>query len=129
MPYSHSILDSEGNEQLQRRFGTRIDLESFRYETSSQQNDFRKFLRVIDDKLPLAESSNISDPDTALCIFEATQGVVAHVMKLIRRASAIALEEGGKKLTQDILALAYEQRLAAHYPDKSNPFGDVLLMT
>lgn len=125
LPYSHTILDDTGNEQLQRRFATRIDLEPFGYETSDENKDFRRFLNAIDDKLPLAERSNLADPSTALCIYEATSGVVAHVMKLIRRATVIALEKHTEVLTFEILSLAYEQRLAANDPGKPNPFGEI----
>jgi Cdc6-like AAA superfamily ATPase len=128
LPYSHTILDSPGNEQLQRRFATRIELEPFAYETSQERQDFRRFLNVIDDKLPLAEKSNLADPATALCIYEATQGVVARVMKLVRRATAIALKLHRERITSDTLSVAYEERLAANDPSKPNPFGDIALV-
>ena len=70
------FLDADGNEQLQRRFGGRIELEAFRYNTSKERQDFRRFLNVIDEKLPLAEKSDLADPSIALCIFEATNGVI-----------------------------------------------------
>lgn len=125
LPYSHTILDEVGNEQLQRRFATRIELEPFAYETSKERQDFRRFLNAIDDKLPLAEKSNLADLGTALCIYEATSGVVAHVMKLVRHATCLALEAGQEKLTQAILGLAYEDRLAANNPSKPNPFAEI----
>ena len=128
LPKSHTILDSENNEQLQRRFALRIVLEAFRYNTSRERQDFRRFLNVIDEKLPLTEKSDLADPTTALCIFDATNGVVANVMKLVRRATAIALESGRERLTVEILGLAYEQRLAANNPGKANPFGDIALV-
>lgn len=128
LPYSHTILDAPGNEQLQRRFATRIELEPFGYQTSQERQDFRRFLNVIDDKLPLAEKSHLADPATALCIYEATQGVVARVIKLIRRATAIALKSHRERITSDILSLAYEERLAANDPSRPNPFGDIALV-
>ena len=127
LPYSHTILDTHGNEQLKRRFATRITLGPFGYESSQERQDFRRFLNMIDEKLPLAEKSNLADPSMALCVFEATGGVVAHVMKLIRRATVIALESNRETITLDILALAYEQRLASNDPEKENPFGDIAM--
>jgi|SoiMethySBSTD1v2_1073268.scaffolds.fasta_scaffold04443_10 Bacterial TniB protein. len=126
LPYSHTILDAVGNEQLQRRFAARIDLEPFGYETSAERQDFRRFLNAIDDNLPLAEKSNLADPATTLCIYEATNGVVANVMKLIRRATVIALESNSEILTFEILSLSYEQWLAANNPSKPNPFDAIL---
>jgi type II secretory pathway predicted ATPase ExeA len=128
LPYSHTILDAHGNEQLQRRFAIRIELEPFHYETSRERQDFRRFLNVIDDKLPLAERSDLADPGTALCIYEATNGVVALVMNLLRRATAIALESNRERITLDVLSLAYEQRLAANNPSNANPFGEIALV-
>ena len=127
LPYSNSILDEKGNEQLQRRFASRIELKAFAYGTSQEREDFRRFLKIVDDNLPLAEESDLADPDTALCVYAATNGVVAHVMKLLRRATVIALESNRERLTLDILSLAYEQRLAANNPSKANPFGDIAL--
>jgi type II secretory pathway predicted ATPase ExeA len=128
LPYSHTILDAENNEQLRRRFALRIELESFCFNTSRERQDFRRFLNIIDEKLPLAEKSDLADPGTALCIYEATDGVVAHVMKLVRRATVIAVESNREKLTVEILSLAYEQRLAANNPGKPNPFGEIALV-
>ena len=125
---THTILDAENNEQLRRRFALRIELEPFAFTTSRERQDFRRFLSIIDEKLPLAEASNLPDPATAFCIYEATNGVVAHVMKLMRRATVIALESNHEKLTVEILSLAYEQRLAANNPHKPNPFGDIALV-
>jgi len=127
LPYSHTILDAHGNEQLKRRFATRIELGPFGYESSQERQDFRRFLNMIDEKLPLVEKSNLADPSMALCIYDATDGVVAHVMKLIRRATVIALESNREKITLDILAIAYEQRLASNDPEKDNPFGDIAM--
>jgi len=128
LPYSHTILDADGNEQLQRRFAIRIVLEAFRYETSRERQDFRRFLNVIDENLPLAEKSDLADASTSLCIYEATHGVVANVMKLIRHSAVIALESNCERITMDILGLAYEQRLAANNPSQPNPFGDIAMV-
>ncbi|MGZ5434546.1 MAG: TniB family NTP-binding protein [Pyrinomonadaceae bacterium] len=127
LPYSNTILDAHGNEQLQRRFAVRVELGAFRYESSKERQDFRRFLNVIDEKLPLAEKSDLADPGTALCIYEATNGVVAHAMKLLRHATAIAVASNRERISLDILQRAYEERLAAYNPRKQNPFGDVAL--
>jgi type II secretory pathway predicted ATPase ExeA len=50
LPYSHTILDAENNEQLRRRFALRIELESFCFNTSRERQDFRRFLNIIDEK-------------------------------------------------------------------------------
>jgi hypothetical protein len=43
-------------------------------------------------------------------------------MKLVRRATAIALEQGSDRLTLEILARSYDERLAADNSAGENPF-------
>jgi len=122
MPYSHTILDAEGNEQLQRRFSTRISLEPFNWENHGDRQDFRKFLGTVDKNLPLNEWSNLSDLSTAFRFNLASDGVISRVMKVVRRAASIALELSKERLDLDVLSIAYEECLAANAPQKENPF-------
>jgi hypothetical protein len=126
MPYSHGILDAEGNEQLQRRFSVRISLQPFDWTDTEDRKDFRKFLQAVDVKLPLNEGSNLSDTIMANRIYIATDGIVSRVMKLVRRATGIALDLLRERLDLDILGTAYEDCLAASNPEKENPFVDDL---
>jgi type II secretory pathway predicted ATPase ExeA len=48
LPYSHTVLDDENNEQLRRRFALRIELAPFGFNTSRERQDFRRFLSIID---------------------------------------------------------------------------------
>jgi type II secretory pathway predicted ATPase ExeA len=120
MPSSEQIL--EANAQLKRRFAARASLAPFGWDSPEEQIEFRKFLKVLDGRLPLLERSQLADPETAYLIYCATGGTVAYVMKLVRRATAIALEQGGEKLTLETLAQAYDERLAADAPERENPF-------
>jgi len=122
MPYSATILDTEGNEQLQRRFATQLSLEPFGFKSAGEQKRFMRFLREIDIALPLLDSSDLSSPEMALRIYLATDGVIAYVMKLIRRATVLALDLAKTKLTLDLLEIAYEERLAGNNPERENPF-------
>jgi predicted AAA+ superfamily ATPase len=122
MPYSGTILDAKGNEQLQRRFAMRLTLEPFGYEDPVQQKDFQRFLKEIDDALPLIKSSDLASPAMAFRIYTATDGVIAYVMKLIRHATVMALDLAKTELTLDLLEIAYEQRLAGNHPERENPF-------
>lgn len=120
MPYSDQIL--EANKQLKRRFAARTSLAPFGWETDEEQEEFRKFLKVLDRRLPLMERSHLADTEIAYRIYCATEGTVAYVMKLVRRATAIALEQGSEQLTLEILAQAFDERLAADDPARENPF-------
>jgi hypothetical protein len=81
------------------------------------------FLNYLDEKLPFSRRSRLADPEMAMRIFCATEGVTGYVMKLIRRAAALAIDEKRECLEMDVLAWAYDERLAARAPDRVNPFA------
>lgn len=120
MPNCDDIL--EANTQLKRRFSVRESLEPFGWNTHQQQQDFRKFLRIVDTKLPLAKRSNLADQEMAYRFFCATNGVVANVMQIVRRAAAVAIERSLETLDLAILAETYKDRLATNNPKMKNPF-------
>jgi hypothetical protein len=122
MPYAVEILDAPGNEQLQRRFAVRTSIEPFGWDTEEERRQFRAFLRKVDDKLPLNDCSHLSDPLTAFRFYCATNGRVGKVMKIVRKATELALDEGLERLTLDVLADAYDERLMADQPERVNPF-------
>lgn len=122
MPGCESVLDAEGNEQLKRRFSNRAVIQPFRWKGSKENEEFRQLLKRIDDELPLLEDSNLADLATAFLIYEATDGVINYVMKLLRRASRIAIEDGRERLDYSILAEAYDEVLAKESMQRPNPF-------
>jgi predicted AAA+ superfamily ATPase len=122
MPGCESVLDAEGNEQLKRRFSNREVIQPFRWKGSKENEEFRQLLKRIDDELPLLEDSNLADLATAFLIYEATDGVINYVMKLLRRASRIAVEDGRKRIDHSILAEVYKKVLAKEFADRPNPF-------
>ncbi len=121
MPYSDVILHA--NAQLERRFAMRVSLDPFAWKTAERQTEFRMFLNYLDEKLPFPRRSALADPEMALRIFCATEGVTGYVMKLIRRAAALAIDEKRECLEMEVLAWAYEERLSARAPDRVNPFS------
>jgi Bacterial TniB protein len=124
MPYSHTILDAIGNEQLQRRFSVRVSLEPFDWKRTEDRKNFQKFLQVVDEKLPLNEWSNLSDLSMACRFHKASDGVISKVMKVVRRAASIALDLSRERLDLEVLSMAYQEYLAANAPEKENPFEE-----
>lgn len=120
MPYSEIIL--QANAQLERRFTMRERLDPFRWESEARQTEFRIFLRYLDESLPLAERSHLSDSETAFRVYCATGGVIGYVMKLIRRAAVLAISRSMKKLDGELLAEVYDERLSSGRGDHLNPF-------
>lgn len=125
MPYSHGVLDVEGNEQLQRRFSVRVSLEPFIWKETKDRKDFLKFLQIVDENLPLNGWSNLSKTNMAFRLYIASDGIVSKLMKLIRRATVIALDLSKEWLDLDVLNIAYEDCLASNAPEQENPFGEL----
>ncbi len=124
MPYCHFILDARGNEQLKRRFSLRRMIDPFGWGgTKEEQQDFRTFLRRVDNELPFNKRSNLSDRNIAFLIFYATNGIISYVMELVRIASLAAIRLSLENISIDLLADAYDESLALAYPDRINPFN------
>jgi hypothetical protein len=126
MPNCDQIL--EANSQLRRRFAIREKLEPFGWEHDDPQvkkqmrENFRRFLTMLDKQLPLKERSHIGDPKTAYRIYCATHGKVAGVVNLLRRAVGITLVDGEERISLEVLATAYNDRLKYDQPKIKNPF-------
>lgn len=120
MPYAEVIFHA--NAQLERRFAMRASLDPFGWQTVERQTEWRIFLHYLDEKLPLLRRSGLADPGMALRLFCATEGVIGFVMKLIRRATALAIDERLESLDLKVLGLAYDERLRGRAPDRINPF-------
>jgi hypothetical protein len=96
------------NPQLRRRFSTCYKLEPFGFETPEEKANFRKFLYVLDAQLPLTERSGLANRDLSFRIHYATGGSLAYVMKLIRRATHLALDSCVERLDLDVMEAAFE---------------------
>jgi hypothetical protein len=126
MPGCESVLDAKGNEQLKRRFSNREQIEPFSWKAEKEGQEFRQLLRSIEDELPLLEHSNLADLATAFLIYQATDGVINYVMKLLRRAARMAIERRANRIDHPVLADAYEQVLAKEFKQRPNPFLTLL---
>lgn len=122
MPYAVQILDAPGNEQLQRRFAVRANLDPFGWGTKDERNEFRAFLKAVDDQLPLTETSYLFDPLMAFRFYCATNGRIGKIMKIVRRATELALDRGMESLPIEVLSEAYDDRLRPDHAGRVNPF-------
>lgn len=127
----HSVKILEANPQLARRFAMRDELTDFEWivkgnkdktkrktkETKTNKNDYRVFLKIIDDGLPLAESSNLADRKIAYRMWNATSGNVNRTMKLIRYAAKLAINSGEERITLSFLETSYD----ILFSDDTNP--------
>lgn len=123
MPNSVRVLDARGNEQLKRRFSVRESLQPFTWSVKGDLSLF-KFLKELDDLLPLIESSNLADKDIAYRIYCATNGEMYRVMDLVRMAASIALDEGVERIDMQLLSKAYKECPPPDELDADNPFEE-----
>jgi DNA transposition AAA+ family ATPase len=135
LPQSVKIL--EANSQLRRRFTRRDELRNFKWlktlkadksqtdgekvKKDSKDYDYRIFLKVVDDDLPMAEASHLAGRLIARRMWEATHGNVDRTMKLVSCATGLALRSGEEKITLPFLEAAYEKLFAGDANE--NPFA------
>lgn len=120
MPHSEVVLAA--NPQLERRFSMRESLEAFGWDTTAKQGEFKTFLRHLDGRLPLPKRSNLAGHELSFRIYCATDGLIGYVMKLVRRASILAVDRGAECLDLELLSESYVERLASRGPRRVNPF-------
>lgn len=118
---STSLKVLEANEQLRRRFSAQEELEPLQW-PSSGPNPFVSFLRQVDKNLPFNERSNLAEADIAWPMYCATEGLVAHVMKIVREAGHDALDAQAPRLDRQRLATAFARTLLSVSGNKTNPF-------
>lgn len=110
MPHSVRILDN--NPQFNRLFTKRMSIEPLAWSDSEEKScEMKAFLRQIDDLLPFPERSNLSDHATAYKFHMATGGVVAKVMKLVRKAAEFVIGESRDFITEVDLYRAFKDQL------------------
>jgi hypothetical protein len=115
-------------EHTERRFKQRLTLRCFTWRTPQGQREFCGMLKRLDDSLPLAESSGLSEAALAGRFYLACRGVPDYLMTLVRGAVAEAIGRRNERILLDDLARVY-QRCLAHQrvlAEQSNPFiGDL----
>lgn len=110
-----------GNDQLNRRAMKHQRIEYFSMTGSENINRTKRFLDNLDKALPLAESSKLIDPDTALRFIYATNGVMSLMLDIAKDAANIAVENGRERLFLQDLAEAFELQFGEHLRG-TNPF-------
>ena len=120
LPSSKRIFES--NDQLDSRYTNRVELKAFSYFSQEEQNEFRVFLKVVDQALPFPNWSNLADPDVAARIYYFSHGILRYIMRILRIASKLALKKGKDFISNDELRDAYNKITRSHRPFAINPF-------
>jgi energy-coupling factor transporter ATP-binding protein EcfA2 len=126
LPEAEQVLSA--NPQLGRLFGDPHILHPFVWEPEQPQTiqEFRTFLQTLEGLLPLPEASHLAGMETAWRCFVASDGCMAYLMNLIRRATQAAVQRDQPRLNLALLAEAFDHRLAGTRRGIPNPFvGDI----
>jgi len=126
LPEAEQVLNA--NPQLGRLFGDPHMLHAFAWDGEQPDTvaEFRHFLQTLEDLLPLPERMPLTRMDVAWRCYVASGGCMAYLMNLIRRATQRALVLERDALDMDLLAEAFDHRLAGRRRGLENPFlGDL----
>jgi len=130
---SQSVKVLKANSQLKRRFSMQDGLSNFKWLKKSDkknpdedntgtdiETNFRGFLKILDDALPLAEDSHLAGKLLAYRMWKATYGNVARTMKIVRYATRLVLKSNEEKISLPLLEEAYNKLFAGD--TVKNPF-------
>jgi hypothetical protein len=93
-------------------------------QSSAPPSEFEMLMHQLELVLPFNEPSGLDEFDLAWRCYVASGGVLSNLMKLIRRASTIALTAGQEHLDRQVLADAYGPALSMIRRGIANPFTD-----
>lgn len=113
----------QANAQLSRLFAVRETLHPFQWHSQTPETiqAFMTFVAFAERMIGVPLTTEIPREDLLYRIYYATDGVVGNVMNLLRYGVALAQQQQVNTLTLDILAAAFQLRLAEHVR-KNNPF-------
>jgi len=112
---SEKLLDT--NEQLRRRFASRVRLDRFRFKLPKQQVTFRNFLVAIQKNAGLQLECDLEDMAVVQRFYWASAGLPAHVMNLLlggaesafrESRSLVMLTDFGTAFVEHVWELGYE---------------------
>jgi energy-coupling factor transporter ATP-binding protein EcfA2 len=126
LPEAERVLNA--NSQLGRLFGDPHVLQPFTWDPARPETvaEFRRFLQTLEEMLPLPETMPLTAVEVTWRCYVASEGCMAYLMNLVRRAAqrAILLERPALDMT--LLAEAFDHRLAGRRRGLTNPFvGDL----
>lgn len=112
------------NNQLSRLFAVRETLEPFRWEPADEDSlkTFATFVKCAEVGIGMSLSHELSQVELLHRLHYATDGVVGHVMNLMRFAALLAQSQESGTLTLSILSQAFEKRLGKQMGKRVNPF-------
>ena len=107
------------NTQLNGLIDEEWEMEPFKLDLS-EDGEFYEFLYVLSEYLPFDKKPPLYDRSTALSLYQASDGYLRPLMKVISLAAEMAIDQGAKTINNDHLAEAYRRKVRV--PEFENPF-------
>jgi len=118
---SERLLDV--NEQLRRRFTSRVRLDRFRFGVPKQQVTFRNFLVAIQKNSQLKLECDLDDQRVCQVFQWATAGLPAHVMNVFLGGAEAAFRGGRQVIAMSDFAQAFVEQVWENGYGQLNPFS------
>lgn len=108
------------NPQTRRRDPTKFLLTYFKISSEKEVARFKRFLREVDDLMPMAEFSGLEG--YAKQLYWATNGIADYIFKILEEAMEFAVLAGREKIIQEDLARGFV-KLFQDAAKELNPFA------
>ena len=120
LPRCEAIL--QVNEQLRRRFSSRLELPAFSIDTEAGEMEFRSVLKGIDNSLPIQQLSGLAEVDLARRLYFASNGLLGYLRTLITGAFELMVAENLSKLDIGLFERAFVEVIWKNGKNALNPF-------
>jgi len=120
LPRCEAIL--QVNEQLRRRFSSRLELPAFSIDTESGELEFRAVLNEIDKSLPTERISGLAEVDLARRLHFASNGLLGYLRTLVTGAFELMASENRSSLDAKLFESAFVERIWKDGLKALNPF-------
>ncbi|MBR7782116.1 TniB family NTP-binding protein [Undibacterium luofuense] len=122
LPRCENILHV--NEQLRRRFSTRLELSAFSIDSENGEIEFRSLLKEMEITFSKKKTSGLAEVDLARRIYFACNGLIGYLKKLLIGAFEIMISENKISLDCHLLEQAFVQEIWRDGVGVLNPFND-----
>jgi hypothetical protein len=115
----------EQNEQLRRLFTETIEIKTFTWDSKIDREDFRGILLCLKEELADSyEFPELQGLDLACRLHYASFGLIGYLMKIIRGAAGLARRAQTRKVSREMLALAYNKYVRGKNTRCPNPLAE-----
>lgn len=110
------------NEQLARRFSTRIHISPFNLNDEEDFKEFRAVLKAFQQLLPIPVEEPLYGANIARRFLVASNGLLDYVRKILEGSVVVASRAGLRSLDLTTYAAAFRNNVWPQVPDRRNPF-------